>query len=114
MLGGVNYSYATRGDGQVINEMVDDKVQREALKALLLTLAPGFLAIPESVIKLLPPQPFGYSRGRENFKTYTGLTFDPIGAAESSAHNSISFLLNPARLSRLVEQHARDATRLVS
>lgn len=112
VLGGVNYSYATRGDGQVINEMIDDKMQREALQALLGTITPEFLAIPEHVIGLLPPQPFGYSRGRENFKTHTGLTFDPLGAAESSAHNTIKFLLTPARLSRLVEQHARDNSRL--
>ena len=112
VLGGVNYSYAVRGDGQPANKMVDDQSQREALAALLGTLEPGFLAIPENVIQLIPPQPIGYSRGRELFKIHTGLTFDPIGAAESSANNTLQFLLNPQRLARVVEQSARDNERL--
>jgi hypothetical protein len=112
IVGGVNYSYAVRGDRQAIAEMVDDPAQREALKALLETLNPAFLAIPEKILEIIPPQPMGYSRDRELFKTHTGLTFDPIGAAESSANQTISLLLNPQRLARIVEQNARDNTRL--
>ncbi len=112
VIGGVDYTYTVRGDGQNANKMVNDAAQREALEALLETLAPSFLAIPEKVIELIPPQPIGYSRGRELFKIHTGLTFDPIGAAESSANHTISFLMNPERLARLVEQHARDPQRL--
>ena len=112
VLGGVNYSYAVRGDGQPVNEMVSDDDQRAALAALLETLDPGFLTVPEKVIKLIPPQPLGYRRDRELFKIHTGLTFDPIGAAESSANNTLNFLLNPQRLARVVEQYARDSRRL--
>lgn len=112
IVGGVNYSYAVRGDKQPRNEMIDDDDQREALEALLETLDPDFLAIPERVIESIPPQPIGYSRGRELFKIHTGLTFDPLGAAESSANNTLKFLLNPQRLARVVEQHARDSRRL--
>ena len=112
VIGGVNYSYALRGDGQVVNEMISDEAQRKALDALLATLDPEFLVIPEHILKLIPPQPMGYSRDRELFKTHTGLTFDPLGAAESSAHNTVSFLLHPQRLARVVEQHARDNKRL--
>lgn len=112
VIGGVNYTYALRGDGQITNEMVADAAQREALAALLNTLNPSFLAIPEHIIKLIPPQPMGYYRDRELFNTHTGLTFDPLGAVESSAHNTVSFLLQPQRLARVVEQHARDHSRL--
>lgn len=112
IIGGVDYTYAVRGDGQNTNKMVADAAQRDALEALLETLDPAFLEVPEKVISMIPPQPIGYSRGRELFRTHTGLTFDPIGAAESSAHHSISFLLNPQRLTRLVEQQARDPQRL--
>lgn len=112
VVGGVNYSYAVRGDGQITNEMVTDEAQREAVAALLHTLDPEFLAIPERIIKLIPPQPMGYSRGRELFETHTGLTFDPLAAAESSANNTIRFLLHSQRLARVVEQHARDNSRL--
>lgn len=112
VIGGVNYTYAVRGDGQLTNEMVTDDQQRKALDALLATLSPEFLALPESIIQLIPPQPMGYSRDRELFKIHTGLTFDPLAAAESSADNTLSFLLRPERLARVVEQHARDGERL--
>jgi hypothetical protein len=56
---------------------------------------------------LIAPQPIGYDRDRELFKTYTGLTFDPLAAAESSINNTLKFLLNPQRLARLEEQYAR-------
>jgi hypothetical protein len=113
VIGGVEYTYAARGDGNATpNKMVDAGMQREALSTLLSTLDPEFLALPESLIEKIPPPPVGYSRGREHFNIHTGLTFDPIGAAESSANTSIMFLLNPQRLTRIIEQHARDASHM--
>ncbi|MEN0048759.1 MAG: zinc-dependent metalloprotease [Bacteroidota bacterium] len=106
-IGGVNYTYAVRGDNQPTNEVVGESIQKEALDAILRTLDPSFLAIPENIIELIPPQPMGYQRGRELFKVHTGLTFDPIGAAEASANHSLSLLLHPQRLARIVEQHSR-------
>ncbi|MFN7119517.1 MAG: zinc-dependent metalloprotease, partial [Saprospiraceae bacterium] len=112
VVGGANYSYAMRGDGTKPNEMVDDKMQREALNILLETLRPDFLTLPENIIKLIPPQPPGYQRDRELFKVYTGNTFDPLAAAESSANHTLTMLLAKERLARVVEQHARDSKRL--
>lgn len=112
LIGGVNYSYATRGGNTPRNEMVDDGLQRDALSALIATLQPEFLALPENIIELIPPQPVGYRRDRELFNVNTGLTFDPIAAAESSASTTIRFLLNHQRLARLVEHQARDNRRL--
>ena len=109
VLGGVRYTYAVRGDGQPTNEMVSPADQESALNALLMTLQPEFLALPESVIAMIPPQPIGYQRDRELFRIHTGITFDPIGAAESSANHTISFMLNAQRLTRIVEQHARSS-----
>ena len=112
VIGGVEYNYAARGDGKVPNKMVDPKMQREALASLLGTLDPSFLALPEDLIEKIPPPPVGYDRGREHFNIHTGITFDPIGAAESSANTSIMFLLNPQRLTRVVEQHARNEAQM--
>lgn len=112
LIGGVNYSYAVRGGNTPRNEMIDDAIQREALDALITTIQPGFLALPEDIIQLIPPQPVGYRRDRELFQINTGLTFDPIAAAESSASSTIRLLLNPQRLARLVEHHARDNARM--
>ena len=112
LVAGVAYSYAMKGNVPYEVKVVDAKTQKEAISSLLSTLKPSFLAIPERILALIPPQPLGYSRGRELFKVHTGLTFDPIGAAESSAQHTIRFMLNPQRLTRIIEQHARDNNQL--
>jgi hypothetical protein len=111
-IGGVNYTYALRGDGQVTNTPVAPAAQLDALNALLETLDPRFLALPERIISLIPPPPLGYSRDREMFKINTGMTFDPLAAAESSIANTLGLILDPMRLARVLEQHARDQKQL--
>lgn len=111
-IGGVHYAYALRGDGQVTNTPVAPEDQLKALNALLETLNPAFLEIPERIIALIPPQPLGYSRDREMFNINTGMTFDPIAAAESAASNTLSLIFNPMRLARVLEHHARNTKQL--
>jgi len=107
LVGGVRYTYAVRGDGQPANEPVPEAAQRAAFDALLETLHPNFLALPENVIRLIPPQPIGFDRDRELFKSATGGFFDPLTAATSSAGLTLDVLLLPERLNRVVEQEAR-------
>jgi hypothetical protein len=110
VVGGVNYTYAVRGEaGAEVHQvtLIDNDEQRGAFKALLETLDPDFLAIPEHILELIPPPAYGYDRGREQFTIHTGLTLDPLAAAEASADYTFTFLLNPQRLARLVEQAAR-------
>ncbi len=109
VVGGLNYSYAVKGDGQKPTEIVAPAEQRRALDALLKTLSPDVLRLPESIIKLIPPHPTGYERTRELFRNHTGMTFDPLAAAETAAHQTLAALLHPERAARLVEYHARDA-----
>lgn len=109
IVGGLNYRYALRGDGQVITEIVSPQQQIKALEALMKTLDPAALSLPESLLKIIPPRPLGYSRHRELVKARTEITFDPLSAAESAANMTLSLLLHPARAARLVEYHARDA-----
>lgn len=110
LIGGLNYRYALRGDGQLITEMVDPQAQKEALNALLATLSVEHLALPEPLIAMIPPRPIGYDRSREVINIRTGLTFDPLGAAESAANMTLELLFHPARAQRLVEYHARNAS----
>ncbi|HEY0368701.1 MAG TPA: zinc-dependent metalloprotease, partial [Chthoniobacterales bacterium] len=107
LIGGVNYSYAARDDGQPTNEPLPAATQRAALAAVLQTLTPDFLALPDQLIALLPPRPPGYPHDRELFAPHTGLTFDPIAAAESWVNVALDLLFNPERLARMVEQNAR-------
>ena len=109
-IGGVDYNYAMKGDGQITNQILSADKQVSALNAVLQSISPGELALSEKIIQLIPPHPPGYSRDRELFKSNTGLVFDPLAAAESIAGFAMSFLLNSDRLSRLVEQNARDAS----
>ncbi|MEZ4765725.1 MAG: zinc-dependent metalloprotease [Calditrichia bacterium] len=108
LLGGLNYSYAVRGDGQTVTEMVPPSQQRYALAALIRTIQPEVLAIPENILRLIPPRPYGYWRDREMFDIRTGVTFDPLSAAETAADMTVGLLLHPERAARLVEYHSRD------
>ncbi len=119
MIGGVNYTYAVKGFETETNDNwkltpVSDEAQQDAMLALLETLDTRYLEIPKHIREIIPPQPKGYSRDHETFKSYTGLVFDPMAAAESSANNAISFLLNPERMARLLEQKASDPDRIMS
>ena len=104
VLGGVDYSYATRGDGQKIVEPLSAEAQRKALEALLRTISAAELTLPGRILKLIPPTAFEYSRTREDFRGRTGIIFDPLGAAESAANLTVGLLLNPERAARLVQQ----------
>ncbi len=110
VIGGLHYTYAVKGDGQIPTAFVSTTEQKEALNALLKTLDARTLTLSESLLTVIPPRPLGYRRTRENIKSKTGLTFDPIGAAESSAEMTVSLLLNSARANRLVEHNARDSS----
>ena len=107
VVGGHNYSYAVKGESEWQNHPVSPTDQERALNALLETLSPTSLAIPNRITELIPPQPMGYNRDRELFKTYTGgFAFDPLAAAESAANHTLRLLLHPHRLTRILEQHA--------
>jgi hypothetical protein len=107
-IGGLDYRYALRGDGQLVTKIVPPSEQRKALSAVLKTLTPEYLTLPDSLLQILPPRPPGLARTRESFPAHTGLTFDPVAAAESSTDLTLALLFNPERASRLVEYHARD------
>ncbi len=107
-IGGLDYTYALRGDGQLITKIVSPDEQKKAITAVLKTLSPDFLTLPEPLLAILPPRPMGLPRTRESFPTQTGLTFDPIATAETSADLTLTVLLDPARASRLVQYHMRE------
>jgi hypothetical protein len=109
MIGGLNYRYALRGDDQLVTEMISPGQQKKALEALLKTISPASLMLPENLLKNIPPRPIGFTRSREVIKLRTDLTFDALGAAESAADVTLGLLLHPARAARLIEYHARDA-----
>ena len=108
VVGGMDYTFALRGDGETPTQIVAPAEQRRALNAVLATLKPDVLALPESLLKIIPPRPPEYERGREHFKIRTGPAFDALAPAEATAQHTLQFLFNPERAARLVEFHARN------
>jgi len=108
-IGGMDYTFALRGDGQTPLQIVAPAEQRRALTAVLATLKPDVLALPESLLKIIPPRVPDYERGREHFKIRTSPAFDALAPAEAAAEHTLEFLFNAERASRLVEFHSRDA-----
>ncbi|WP_347156895.1 zinc-dependent metalloprotease [Pontibacter chitinilyticus] len=107
LIGGVNYTYAVRGDGQVVTAIVDKRAQQQALDALLQTILPEVLTLPENIISMIPPRAPDVHTTRELFEKRTGLTFDPLSAAEAATDFTLTLLLHPERASHLVELGAR-------
>ena len=110
IIGGLDYRYQLRGDGQMNAAIVAPDEQRKALRAVLKTLSADTLTLPETLLKLFPPRPPDFERTHESLPAGTGVTFDPIAAAESAADLTLSLLFDRERAARLVEYHARAGT----
>jgi hypothetical protein len=106
-IGGLDYRYRLRGDGQMNAAIVSAEEQRKALRAAVNTLSAEMLTLPEALLKLLPPRPPGFERTRESLPARTGPAFDPIAAAEAAADLTLAALFDPQRAARIVEYHAR-------
>jgi hypothetical protein len=114
VLGGAYYTFAVKGDPQVIYQPANADEQIRSLDVLMKTLRPEFLAVPPKVLTLIPPRAFRYgANAREVFKRHTGLSFDPLGPVEASAQLTLSLILNPERASRLSGQQVYN-TALIS
>jgi hypothetical protein len=116
VIGGLDYRYTVRGDGQRRPEIVSAAEQRMALAAVVKTLSPQVLTLPEALLRQFPPRTPGMAgtfsgpRTVERFPSHTSVTFDPIATAESAADFTLALLLQPERANRIVEYHARNAS----
>ncbi len=106
-VGGMTYSFALRGDSQIPATIVDPARQRQALAALLATIQPKALAIPERILAKLPPSPYGFSGGW-SFDSPAGIVFDPLAVARALSGYVADGLLQPERVERMIAFHARN------
>jgi hypothetical protein len=107
-LGGLHYIYAMRGDGREPFRRASADEQRTALRSLLATIQPSALALPATVISVIPPRPSGWGSHREMFPRYTGSAFDAISPAVVAADMVYAGIFNAERAARIVEQNALD------
>lgn len=109
VIAGQDYTFGLKGKGDRNPQIVAPEEQRRALAAVLETIKPEALAVPESLLRLIPPRPAGYPRTREDFRIRTQPVFDALAPAEAAADHVSGFLFNQERAARLVQFHARDA-----
>ncbi|MGQ0713673.1 MAG: zinc-dependent metalloprotease [Gemmatimonadaceae bacterium] len=108
-IGGMDFTYAVRGDGQVPTAIVAPALQRRALAVALDELEPARLAVPERVMALVPPAPAGGDAANEWIGSAGGTSFDQISLAGGLATEVIEGILDRERAARLVMFNARDA-----
>ena len=112
MIGGLDYTYAIKDDGNTIVKRIPGKLERKALVSVIKTLSVEELAIPKKILDLFPPRAFNYGRTRESFKSKTGVAFDPFGAVETASAMTLGILLHPERVTRLVQHNSLDSSQL--
>lgn len=110
LIGGMNYSYNVRGDEQVKPTILSKAIQEKALNAALDCLSPEQLTISERILQLIPPRPPMYYNLGELFQKRTGMSFDPMAAAEALTNFELEFLFHPERANRLVQFKAQANT----
>ena len=110
-IGGVAFVYSVNGGGHEGGAPVTSDRQRTALDALLATLSPDALRVPDRLLPLLSAARNGSDNRQydiETFQTAGGPVFDPLVAADVAAEVTLGTLLAPTRLQRLVVQNAAD------
>ncbi|WP_418501512.1 zinc-dependent metalloprotease [Flagellimonas sp.] len=112
VIGGLDYNYAVKGDGQTPVKPVNQAVQEKALESILKTVDAKTIAVPKDKLDLFPPRAIGFSRSRESFKGRTGVSFDALSVTETAADMTLGLLLHPERASRLIQQKSLDKNQL--
>jgi hypothetical protein len=108
-VGGMDFRYAMRGDGQTPTTILPAASQRRALTMALDALEPAQLAVPERVLAMIPPVPPGGDDAMA-WLGYAGTALDQVSLAGGVATEVIENLFDRDRLARLVLFNARDAT----
>lgn len=109
-VGGMDFRYAMRGDGQVPTTILPAALQTKALDLALDALEPEALAVPERVMKLIPPVPFGGDESLAWMGSAGGTSFDQISLAGGLATEVIEGIMHRERLARVAQFSARDAS----
>ena len=107
-IGGMEYRYGVRGDSLPVTEILAPQRQRRALDLLLDAIQPAELAVPEPVLRLLAPTPFGYDGDDWAFRSQAAPAFDQVGIARTLATQVVGGILAPERAARLVAFADRD------
>ncbi len=106
LLGGQYFRYSLRGDGQAPPVTVPVERQQQALEALLATIKPVALRLPDELVALIAPRVPNNPRTRETFAGSTGITFDDLAPAKAAVALTLEVLLDPSRAARMMRNGA--------
>jgi hypothetical protein len=107
-VGGMDFRFAMRGDGQVPTTVIPSSQQRRALGMALDALNPAELAVPARISAMIPPAPPGMGGDMTWIPGNAGTAFDPITLAGGLATEVMGYLLDRERVARLVIFKAQD------
>ena len=111
-IGGMDFTFALRGDNQIPTTVVPAADQRKALGMLLESIAPKELTVPEKVQRLIPPPPPGFNTDQMWIEGSGETMFDAITLAGGLATEVIGYILDRERAARLVQTAANDSKAL--
>ena len=114
LVGGQYFNYKLRGDGQPGLEVVAAERQQQALDALLATLDPAALRLPDDLVALISPRVPNNPKTREAFSGRTGVTFDALAPAKAAVELTLEVLLDPSRAARMMRSGAPGFTAVTS
>jgi len=103
LIGGQYFNYNLRGDGQPLQEPVTAGRQQQAIDALIATLDPKLLSLPDDLAVMISPRPPNNPKSRETFSGATGVVFDTKAPAASAVAMTLAVLLEPSRAARLAQ-----------
>lgn len=110
LIGGVDFEYGRAGDGLKTAVDVPGAAQRRALKALLKSVDPMALDLPDTLIAELSAGRDGAEDrafGQEIFGSTRTPVFDLQAAVQAASEQTFMALLEPSRLERVSQQGAR-------
>lgn len=107
-LGGMDFRYALRGDGQTPTTVVPAAQQRRALTMALDAIQPSELAVPQRIISMIPPSPPGMGGDMTWIGSSAGTAFDAVTLAGGLATEVVDGILERGRAGRLVLFQAQD------
>jgi hypothetical protein len=128
-VGGVNFTYAVKGDALAPAYLVPASEQRRALDALLATVEPPQLDLPDTLVQLLSAGQFSTPDPQTDLEVFGGPTGEPFDLAKADAAvrippfqlqaavgaaADVTFgdLLNTSRLNRVAAQGELDPRQL--
>lgn len=109
-IGGMDFRYGVRGDPLPVTEVIDGARQRRAMAQLSAALDPQQLDVPEAVLEMLAPRPFGFAEIRKDFESRAGPAFDHLGIARTLSRVVLEGVFDEPRMARVAAFHERDAS----